>query len=284
MFMRVVFLLLITLAFTANNTYAQVNFHVGATTAYNATFVLDKGLAEDPRYNAAITYNWTPIGLNVGLDLTNKFGMSLESILSNQGQLYEMINTADEIRGSRKIDLTYLHLPLLLRFMGGGTGTARANFNIGPQLSILTQGVETIQADAGVYSIPEGVSFESIQQELAAPADFDKVIQLDANTYEVTQNLSPRDVLTKKGNDFRSAEFQLAAALGLDIDLSKHLYLTTQIRANYSLTDMRNGDVIDAIKSGNGGDIFGQRANLIVGVQLGLHYMFGKTRSYRYAK
>ena len=42
---------------------------------------------------------------------------------------------------------------------------------------------------------------------------------------------------------------------------------------------MRNGDVIEKIKSGDSADIFGQRANLLVGVQLGLHYMFGATIS-----
>ena len=68
----------------------------------------------------------------------------------------------------------------------------------------------------------------------------------------------------------------------MDIDLSKHLYLTTQVRATYSLTDMRNGDVIDAIKAGDGGSIFAQRANLLVGVQLGLHYMLGTTRSHKF--
>ena len=34
---------------------AQVQVHLGATSAYSATFVLDKGLSEDPRYNSAMT-------------------------------------------------------------------------------------------------------------------------------------------------------------------------------------------------------------------------------------
>jgi hypothetical protein len=259
-----------------------VNFHVGATTSYNATFVLDKGLSDDPRYSSNYTYKWSPAGFAFGVDLGKKFGLSLESILAKQGQVYDMINTAKEISGQRKIDLTYINLPLLMKFMGGGTGGARANFNFGPQLSLLTSAVESIQAKQGVYEIPEGVDFASIQEELA-PTDADKqyIQQIDENTYQVTQDLKPKDLLTKKANDFRNSEFQLAAAFGLDIDLSKHLYLTTQIRANYSLTDMRNGDVIDAIKNGDAGSVFGHRANLAVGVQLGLHYMFGSTRSFK---
>jgi hypothetical protein len=44
---------------------------------------------------------------------------------------------------------------------------------------------------------------------------------------------------------------------------------------------MRNGDVINSIKNGNYSDIFGSRANLLVGVQLGLHYYFGTLRSFK---
>ncbi len=48
-------------------TYGQV--HLGATTAYNATFVLDKGLNEDPRYNSTYTYQLAPIGFSFGVDI-----------------------------------------------------------------------------------------------------------------------------------------------------------------------------------------------------------------------
>lgn len=257
--------------------------HIGLTTAGNATFVLDKGLSEDPRYNSTYTFKMAPIGFNFGVDFGKTFGLSLESILSKQGQIYELIDAAEKVKGERKIDLEYLQIPLLLRFMGGGNSGARANFNLGPQISLLTKAVESIQAQQGTYTIPEGVTFEQIQQELASsPADYDKIQQIDENTYQVTEDLSPKNLLTKEANNFKNSEFQIAASFGLDIDLSRHLYLSTQIRANYSLTDMRNGDVIDAIKNGNSGDIFGQRANLLVGLQLGLHYTFGVTRSFKF--
>jgi hypothetical protein len=259
--------------FTATAQLVQV--HLGATTAVNATFVLDKGLSEDPRYNSTYTYNLAPIGLNFGVDLGKKFGLSLEGIKSKQGQIYQLIDAAEKVKGERKIDLSYIHLPMLLRFMSGGNGGARANFNLGPQLSLLTDARESIQAEAGIYKIPDGVAFESIQQE------FPNAINKGDGTYELPADVPPKDLLSKKANDFKNSEFAIAAAFGLDIDLSKHLYLTTQIRANYSLTDMRNGDVIDRIKKGDGGSIFGERANVLVGLQIGLHYMFGRTRSFR---
>ncbi|MBN8578598.1 MAG: outer membrane beta-barrel protein [Cytophagales bacterium] len=255
-----------------HSAFGQV--HIGATTAYNATFVLDKGLSEDPRYNSTYTYQIAPIGFNFGVDIGRKFGLQLESILSNQGQIYELVNVADQIAGQRKIDLQYINLPLMFKFMGGGNGRARTNFNLGPQMSILTKATESLQANAGEYKIPEGLTIDDIR------TDFPNAEATGSGTYTIS-DVPKKDLLTKQANDFKNAEFQLAAAFGVDIDLSKHIYLSTQIRANYSLTDMRNGDVINAIKNGNTSDIFGGRANFLVGVQLGLHYYFGTLRSYK---
>jgi hypothetical protein len=250
-----------------------IQAHVGATTAVNATFVLDKGLSEDPRYHSTYTYRIAPIGINFGVDLGRKFGISLEGIKSSQGQVYQMIDAAQKVKGERKIDLSYIQLPMLFKFMSGGNAGARANFNVGPQLSFLTDAKESVMAQAGTYKIPEGTDFASIQQE------FPSAVDKGNGTYELPSDMPSKDVLTKKANDFKNSEFSIAAAFGLDIDLSKHMFLSTQVRANYSLTDMRNGDVIQQIK--DGGNIFNQRANLLVGVQLGLHYMFGRTRSHK---
>lgn len=259
--------------FLVSTSSAQlIQFHVGATTAVNATFVLDKGLSEDPRYNSTYTYRMSPLGLNFGVDLGKKFGISLEGIKSTQGQIYEMIDAANQVKGQRKIDLSYIQLPMLFKFMSGGASGTRANFNLGPQLSFLTDARESLQAQAGTYTIPEGSDFASVQQE------FPTAVDNGNGTYQLPSDMPSQDLLTKKANDFKNTEFSIAGAFGLDIDLSKHLFLTTQIRANYSITDMRNGDVIKEIE--NGGNIFNKRANLLVGIQLGIHYMFGKTRSH----
>ena len=266
-----IFLVLLSMA--ALPAYAQI--HLGATSAYNATFVLDKGLSEDPRYNSTYTYQLSPIGFNFGVDFGKKFGLQLESILSNQGQIYQLVDVAGKVAGERKIDLQYINIPMMMKFMGGGDGKARTNFNFGPQLSLLSKAKETLQANAGTFAIPEGLDFASIQEE------FPTAVNNGDGTYDIPTAQTPKDILTKEANDFRNAEFQLAMAFGFDLDLSKHLYLSTQVRANYSLTDMRNGDVIDALKAGNAGDIFGSRANLLVGVQMGLHWYFGTLRSFK---
>jgi hypothetical protein len=271
------FLLFGSLLLASTVVVAQgVKIHVGATSAVNATFVLDKGLSDDPRYNSTLTYNFAPIGFNFGVDLSRKFGLSLEGIKSAQGQVYELVDVARNIRGERRIDLEYIQLPLLLRFMSGGNSGARANFNLGPQMSFLTDARESIQAGAGTYAIPEGMDLASIQTEFPTATAGDQ-----PGTYMLNSDVPSRDLLRKEADEFRNSEFSIAAAFGVDIDLSKHLYLTTQIRANYSLTDMRNGDVIERIQGGEAGSLFGERANVLVGVQLGLHWVFGTTRSFQ---
>jgi hypothetical protein len=269
-------LLLFCLAILSFSNVFSQGVHVGLTTSMNATYVLDQGLAKDPRYNSTATYKWAPIGFNFGVDIGRKFGLSLESIMARQGQVYEIIDAAEKVKGERKIDIKTIQIPMLMKFMGGGNAGVRGNFNFGPQLNLLTDAVETVQADAGTYEIPEGVDFASIQSEFPGAVDNGN------ETYTLPSNVPDREILSKKANDFKNTEFAVAVAFGLDIDLSKHLYLTTQVRANYTLTDMRNGDVIEQFKSGDGGSIFGQRANLNVGMQLGLHYTLGKTRSFKF--
>ena len=273
--MKRLVILCLSILTVSTGTAQIVQVHLGATTTVNATYVLDKGLSADPRYNSTATYQWAPIGFNFGVDLGRKFGLSLEGIKSKQGQIYEMIDAYEKVKGQRKISLDYLQLPMMFRFMSGGNAGTRANFNLGPQLSLLTDARETIEAQAGQYTIPEGMDFASIQEE------FPQATDNGDGTYSIP-DVPTTDLLTKKANDFKNTEFSIAGAFGLDIDLSKHLYLTTQVRATYSLTDMRNGDVIEKLKSGDSADIFGSRANLLVGVQLGLHYVFGTTRSHRF--
>lgn len=267
------FLLCVCLAF-ASTSQAQVSVHVGLTTAYNATFVLDNGLSEAPRYRSQMTYNWAPVGLNVGVDLSRGFGLSLESIMAKQGQVYEIIDIADKVVGQRNIQYESLQIPLLMRFMSKGNSAVRGNFNLGPQLSILTRASEIIQYSASTQTFPKGATLP--------PGASDVVMRPDGSVTATVPAQGAKELASKEADSFKNTEFQIAAAFGLDIDLARHLYLSVQARGNYSITDTRNGDVIDALKQGTTSDVFGKRANLMLGVQTGLHFVFGSTRSFKY--
>lgn len=250
--------------------FLQAQIHIGATTSVTANVLMDKGLKGDPRYDNQYTINMAPIGFNFGWDIGKKFGLQLETILSNQDQTMEIIDAAKKSIGERKLDMQYLQLPVMMKFMSGGDGGARANFNIGPQLSVLLDAVESIEHEGGTLVIPDDPNWE-------LP---DGATDNGDGTY-TTPAVPSTDVYTKAAGDFANTQFSIAAAIGLDVDLSKHLYLATQIRMNYSITDMRNQDVFDAVANGSSQDVISSSANLAVGVQLGLHYVFGTTRKFK---
>lgn len=252
-------------------TLGQPRIHLGASTLVNSSVVLDEGLKTDPRYDSEISYQWSPVGFSFGTDFTHGFGLQLESILNNQEQIYSIINSAKEItEGERKIDLQYLQLPLLMRFMNKSTAPTRFNFNFGPQLSILTLAKETANFEPGTYELPEGT-----EPPAGATDNGD-------GTYTITDpGGSFQTIATKQADEFKNAVFSIAGGFGLDIDISRNLYLTTYTRINYMFSDMRTEDFLTQLSSGGTvKDIFGERSTVDIGIQLGLNYMIGGVRSF----
>ena len=253
--------------------FGQPRVHLGLTTAMNSTYVLDKGLKSDSRYEAHANYEWAPIGFSLGLDISRKFGFQLESIKAAQGQIYQIVDAYDQVVGERKIYLDYFQFPLLMRFLNGSDKAVRFNFQFGPQLSILNYGEETMEYLASTQEIPEGTEIP----EGATLLDAEK------NLYDVpampTQTLLS-SAAEEEINKFKNKELQLAFGFGFDIDILRNFYLRANVRGNYSFMDMRNQDLIDMIDKDDLTSIFDNRSNLLVGVQLGFHWMIGGTRSF----
>jgi hypothetical protein len=267
-------ILLIILSFITLQVSAQLRVHLGATTAFNSTFVLDEGLSKDPRYNARMTYNWAPAGVAFGADFNRGFGLQLESFLSNQGQIYEILDIAKQKIGERRIDLQYVTLPLMLNFLSNSSSRASFNFMLGPQLSLLTQGQEIYeQYKAGTLTIPE-----SGQVPAGATDNGNGTYNFPAGTTILASSDAASSI-----KQFRDKELQIAAGLGLNIDIGSHLYLSTNIRGSYSFTDMRNEDLLNSIQQNSVNDVLkdlaGRRANMLLGAQIGLHFMFGGNRT-----
>lgn len=275
--------------------FAQIKLHVGANTAVNASFVLDKGLNEDPRYNSQMTYTMSPIGFSFGADFKSGFSLQLESILAKYGQVYEILNVAKQAVGERRIDLTYINLPLLLRFMGNTDAKARLTFMLGPQLSLLTAGREVVNFAAGTYQFPQDIIYErpdfpnaffaqtpaGVEVNLTQLQQQGLAVQNPDGSWNVDLQGSPSVIIAEKGaidplRRFKNIDLQIAAGMGLDFRINEKFYGSAQIRANYGIVDMRGQDLIDRLQAGTAKDIFGQRANLQVGIQLGVNYVFGK--------
>ena len=158
--------------------------------------------------------------------------------------------------------------------MSGGSNRARMNFSLGPQLAILTQGKETLEYAASTQELPPGVAIPE-----GAIENGDGTYDVPAQEKTELLSLSAENPLA----EFKKTQVQFAGNLGVDIDLTSNIYLSTLLRFNYSLTDMRNEELIALLKQSSNlaDDVFGRRANLLVGFQLGVHYMFGGVWSQR---
>ena len=310
------FLQILAFILVTGGAIAQPRVHLGLTSGFNSTHVLDKGLRSDPKYVAQANYEWAPIGATAGIDFTNKFGLQIESIKAAQGQIYQMIQTVQNVQqmiAERNIDLSYLQIPLLMKMMSGGTGPARFNFQVGPQLSILNSGSETLRfiQDANVYfnnkgDIPIDVATVLVASETDIPPEYQQALsqgeitppssnelEIPLEYFKNSENpgeysLPESSMMTLMSSEvetqiqkFKDKEIQLAFGFGMDIDVMKHFYISANVRANYSFTDMRNKDLIDMIGDQDLTSIFSERANLLIGAQLGLHWTIGGNRSFR---
>jgi hypothetical protein len=251
---------------------AQIKVHAGINTAINSTFVLDQGLKADPRYLSTATYKWAPIGVSFGVDFGKKFGLQIESIKSAMGQLYQVRDAYNQVVGQRKFDMEYIQIPLMMKLMSGGSGLARFNFQMGPQLSIIQTGTEILSYVESTQNIPDGVP----PPIGAGPQNPDGSYDVPAYDEIVTGTDDIQGALYS----FQNREIQLAVAMGVDLDITRLVYLSVNAKANYSFTDMRGQDLLDILKQGNVSELFDQRANLAVGIQLGVHFMFGGTRRF----
>ncbi len=309
-------IILIAAVLIVGSAFAQPRIHLGLTTGFNSTHVLDKGLQSDPRYVAQANFEWAPIGASFGVDFSNRFGLQLETIKAAQGQIYQMIETAQNVQhmiAERKIDLNYIQIPLLMKMMSGGTGPARFNFQAGPQLSLLNSGVETMKfvQDANINlaqdgDIPIDITTVLVQNQGDIPLEYQQAIangevtppngndkEIPLEYFEDMENpgqynMPQNSMMTLMSSEveseiqkFKDKEIQLAFGFGMDIDVWKYFYISANVRANYSFTDMRNQDLIDMIGDKDLTNMFSNRANLLIGAQIGLHWTIGGNRSFK---
>ena len=260
---------------------AQVNVHVGLNSTVNTLLMLDKGLNSDPQYITVNNINFAPIGFSFGIDFSNTFGIQLETIRAIYDMAYKIKQQQEEI-GELRFHMEYIQIPMLLRFMNGGTGQARMNFMLGPQISLITAGTETIalyqEASDKQMAIPD-VTDATIGDFPAGTVDngdgtYTMPSNMPANEVELLSSVATNQVET-----FRNQELHIVGGFGLDVDVSPKLYLSLFVKGDYGITDMRNGELIDALANKANLKYFTERrASLALGIQIGVHYMFNGTR------
>ena len=153
------------------------------------------------------------MGFSFGVDFGKRFGLSLESIKAAQGQIYDVINTVNEVKGFRNFDMNYLQFPLLLKVMSGSDNRTRFNFQMGPQLAILQgNSTEILKYAEGIYNLAEDPDGGYLNAPVGInPGD---IIDHQDGTYTSTVDyeelISSSDDLTNLFGDFQKKEIQFS--------------------------------------------------------------------------
>ncbi|MGV3587761.1 MAG: porin family protein [Adhaeribacter sp.] len=225
------------------------NFHFGLTTAVNNTWIkVDNDMPNNEHYKYKTTIKWAPIGLVAGYKFNERHDVQLEAYLSQQGQNYTLTENGDGTGlelGEKRINLTYLQIPLLFKFTTGDA--VRFNVHAGPQVGFLIKGEE-------VNEFPEAIALN------------DRTLQ---GEYSLAKK-GKGDSLFKNAGGFTAIAPMAVLGLGVEKDIKDNLYLSGNVRFNYGFTDIRD---TETTTSEYDFDKYTLRYNIFGGIQLGLHYV-----------
>ncbi|MGV3503807.1 MAG: porin family protein [Adhaeribacter sp.] len=232
------------------------SFHFGLVTGLNNTWIkFDNEEQNNEHYQYKTAFKWAPIGLALGYKFNDRHDLQAEAYVSRQGQHYDLVANGDgsgEVIGEKRLNLTYLQVPLLWKYSSGDA--TRFNVHFGGQVGFLLRGEEIneITRTGGKHrnetAIPTGTTL------LASKKGGDNQA---FDTYGKFNTLDPSLVL----------------GFGLEKDLTDNLYLSGNLRFNYGFADIRAGEtVVDKTT----GDKYILRYNIFGGAQVGLHYILRK--------
>jgi hypothetical protein len=152
--------------------FAQKGFHAGLSGGYNLTFIINQNNYGGPEYEYAPTYGYM-YGLSAGYNFDKHFGLQAEGEMSKQGQHYSHEDMDHNIL-TRNVDLTYMHVPLMFKYSGGGNYPTRFYIMAGPQFSYLQSAHISVKSNEQntSQSVPDRFVHNSVEAVLDLGSDF----------------------------------------------------------------------------------------------------------------
>lgn len=260
------FLLFFTL--TTTSLQAQEVHSLGLFTGIAIPYTWDAGINKDPRYRDRFDIKFSPIGVHYGVDKEGH-GFMVDPSIVHIGQNYNVIkNTGGEL-GLRRIDLTYLQVPLSLKLHIIDMSFFKVSFVGGLSAGFLLNGKETMRHDDGKLTFPKAMTGEPGSQQAddfkLMYAAFVEEVEYDG---VVVRNVNAKIYDT---DDFQ--KFQLFGSLGFrsDWDFSENWRASFDLRGNIGILDPRTSERIDRIKNYEAlYDMYGGRRDLFLSLTFGI--------------
>lgn len=240
--------LLITTLFViclAGATMAQRGFHIGFTSIYNFSYILNQNNYEtldqvpvisksELAYNLKFGYN---LGLSTGYNFNRKYGIQAEILYNLAGQNYEDTFQPgspypNPYHVVREVNLRYLQIPLFFKYKFDAGQNFRMYTLVGPTIGFLLSAEETV------------IINDEERTDLSDPYD--------------------------KFNHF---DWGVSLGAGTEYFFTKYLYLNVGFRTYFGIADM-NGPKIKDLEWFSKNDVsYAPSHNFRVGLNVGLHLL-----------
>jgi hypothetical protein len=235
---KLLFIALLLMVAATGNVSAQKGLSVGVGVNYNGIFILNQnayGMEElDYKPTTAFAGN-----LGLGYNFFNWLGVKMEIGYTPMGQKY--YDNKDNPVITRDIKLTYITLPLMLRFSVGGK-MLRFYAAAGPQFAFLT----SAKQDYLKNGLPLSKFYNNEIHD-----------SIDVSKHDIKNRYQSMDIMARL--DF-----------GLDIIIVNHFGINFGISSAYGLTDINASDW----RLMNGKGEYKASHNFYAGLSLGFRYCF----------
>ena len=224
------------LAIFAHALCAQNIESFGVFGGFNVPITIDQGLENDPRFVSKFSIRGTPVGIHYGYDRPG-FGYVISPNYLVIGQNYIIKNTTGGDVGSRDINMSYLSVPIALKFHLNTMAFFRLSMVAALDFSFLLDGKETFTHISSKLRYPSGVSI---------PTDPGYTVVYDGFVPDVA------DLVHVSKDKFNT--FQLFGGVGMraDLDLSDHWSVMADGRANFALLDSRTSEYLAQLETPTG--------------------------------
>ena len=250
------------------STRAQEVHSLGLFTGISVPYTWDGGINQDPRYSTRFDIKYSPIGVHYGIDKEGH-GFTFDPSIIHIGQNFNVINTVGGEMGERKIDLTYVQIPVGIKLHIIDLSFFKVSLVASVGAGFLLNGKESIRhSDDGKLKFPiemtgttaeEHAAFESKYSDFVVKVDYDGVVMHNVNT-----KLWGTDDYQK---------FQLFGSMGFrsDWDFSESWRASFDLRANIGMLEPRTSEYTKQVKNYEAlYDIYGQRRDLFLSLTFGI--------------
>lgn len=249
---------------------AQVGLHFGVHGQYNSVWIFNQNNYQlsqmdyeyklGPAGGVSIGYNWLP---NYGAQIEFNYafmGQNYSDIVRDFSQAYnpDITNQLYPVLTYRNVELKYLQIPVLFKYMEGDS------------------------KDAIKYHMFGGLQFGYL---LSADQSYTADINDDGNQVDIKQEIAPENYVPDfaGGNGdvpeidyFNRFDLGVLFDIGVDIYANDKLYFSPAIRLHYGFLDI-NSDPTRNLEPAKGENIYKGSHNAYAGIVVGINFMMPDT-------